>query len=479
MVLPTIPSILSKIRRKRAKDPLSTKEQLEKFGFASVPGTPTEGTSSIELGSRQLPPKILPKLEEPVTPKGPVEPPIFGKEGMTPEQLAQFRKERREKQIARFLAKGGRKARTPEEAEAIAAGQQGVTEEAAPLKGQLLQDILEPPSLEPAPVVETISTFGLIPAVKIGNMITGLLETLTGEDFGETTVEELAQTPAGKALGLATLGVAGTLAAITANPILASITARSTVVSSMAAKIGALNGITKSLAVAAAGGGLLNWDGLEMATQRNIIGGFTEDGERLEALARQGLPSEFELNILNQMMEEVNYAESVLKDSGNTNILNRVATKYLDDMRRIRSARLALFRRIQAIENIALTGGAQLSPEELIATAAQFNEESIIDIPPTQLEPRTERSFVQDIISVPGLEEAKKGTIPVGPGKAAIVIPKVIDKFGGRELVPAIFERIAHLPKLTRALLKENPKVWEEIGRFTQAGLKFLEKSIK
>ena len=40
--------------------------------------------------------------------------------------------------------------------------------------------------------------------------------------------------------------------------------------------------------LAATGGAVLDWDGLEMNTQRKIIGGFVEDGEKLVALDRAG-----------------------------------------------------------------------------------------------------------------------------------------------------------------------------------------------
>ena len=202
---------------------------------------PAGGISGFGGAAPKPLPKVLPKLKEKETPAVARE----KKFSINGKKVSKEKFEE-EKQKLKFIAEGGRKAITPEEAEAIKSGQQAVTGEAAPLKEELLRDIIDQPSLEPDPALETISAFGLLPAVKIGNMITGLLETLTGEDFGETTVEELAQTPAGKALGLATLGVAGTLAAITANPILAQITARSATASSMVAKIGALNGITKS-----------------------------------------------------------------------------------------------------------------------------------------------------------------------------------------------------------------------------------------
>jgi len=63
---------------------------------------------------------------------------------------------------------------------------------------------------------------GLLPAVGIGNLITAGIEKITGKKYGRTTAAELAETPAGKALGLSTLGIGTALLGFTAGPTISS-----------------------------------------------------------------------------------------------------------------------------------------------------------------------------------------------------------------------------------------------------------------
>jgi len=62
---------------------------------------------------------------------------------------------------------------------------------------------------------------GLVPAVKIGNLITSGLEKITKKKYGRETTKELAATKAGKVLGLATTAAAAAAAAA-ANPAIAA-----------------------------------------------------------------------------------------------------------------------------------------------------------------------------------------------------------------------------------------------------------------
>ena len=58
---------------------------------------------------------------------------------------------------------------------------------------------------------KSLSKYGLIPAVYGGNLVTKILEKVTGKEFGRMTLEEAAETKTGKFFGLATLGAAGAL----------------------------------------------------------------------------------------------------------------------------------------------------------------------------------------------------------------------------------------------------------------------------
>lgn len=57
-------------------------------------------------------------------------------------------------------------------------------------------------------VLGRIAQVGLLPATFIGNTTTAILEGITGKEFGRTKAGELAETPAGKALGLGTVAAA-------------------------------------------------------------------------------------------------------------------------------------------------------------------------------------------------------------------------------------------------------------------------------
>lgn len=255
---------------------------------------------------------------------------------------------------------------------ARAAAQKQFFQPAEELRTGLVQKIKEKPSLEPKPIVQEVSRLGLLPAVKAGNLITGLLEGITGKKFGRTTTEELAKTEEGKALGLATLGTAGVLAAVIASPLMAQIAARSAIVTSVTTKTLGLRTLIEGFGIFIVGKGVLDFQGGEMDTMRKTLQKMVEDGERIEAAVRNGFPNSDSLELLQQMAEEVSFAEQRIKELGNFNIKYRVDKKYLEDSAQVRSAREALVRRVLAIENIAATGQASLNPEALLFIAAGF-----------------------------------------------------------------------------------------------------------
>jgi len=57
-------------------------------------------------------------------------------------------------------------------------------------------------------LLKSISKYGLIPAVALGNLLTRGIEKVTGKKYGTTGLEEASQTKFGRALGVATAGVA-------------------------------------------------------------------------------------------------------------------------------------------------------------------------------------------------------------------------------------------------------------------------------
>lgn len=258
--------------------------------------------------------------------------------------------------------------------EQIAAAQEQFFQPAEELKTGLTEQIIEKPSLEPEPISQQISRLGLIPATVAGNLITKALEGITGKKFGRTSTQELAKTEAGQALGLATLGTAGALAAIAASPVIAQLAARSAIASSVTTKTLGLRTLLEGFGIFVVGKGVFDIQGGEIDTMRTTLQKMVEDGERIEAAVRNGFPNSDSLQLLQQMSEEVSFAEQRIKELGNINLQYRVSKEYLKDSAQVRSAREALLRRVLAIENIAATGQAALDPEALLFIAAGFEE---------------------------------------------------------------------------------------------------------
>jgi len=176
-----------------------------------------------------------------------------------------------------------------------------------------------------------------------------------------------------KLKGIAKLGVgAAALGFLLGSPLLAKFSATSTATKSMAAKLGIFSSVIGGLSAYFIGRQVTDYRGGELDTMREMIGSFTEDGERLQALATQGAdPSEI-LSTLQDMSEEIDNAEATIKDIGIKNIQFRYEKEYLRDMQKIRSARLAIRRRVEAVINIVQTGQASLDAGSLIYTASGF-----------------------------------------------------------------------------------------------------------
>lgn len=281
-----------------------------------------------------------------------------------------------ETQKRRFVAAGGRPAATPEQAAAIE-DPGAIKEELGltPLKEELKEKIAEPPSLVPPTVTETVAGVGLAPATFIGNLITAGLEKATGKEFGRTTSAELAETKAGKALGLATTAVgAATVAALgaAAIPFITQTAARTGIATAVGTNT---KGLLKIVAVIGAGvgvGKLFDIERDELTVMKTRIARITEQGERIEASVRNGLDPNFAVGQLQTMSNTISSAEASIKQLGIYNAKFRFSKEYLDLQEDIADARNAVLRRILAIENIAATGTAQVNPDELILNIGEI-----------------------------------------------------------------------------------------------------------
>jgi hypothetical protein len=248
------------------------------------------------------------------------------------------------------------------------------------LAAELGGKIATQPGLQPGgigePILETTGAAGLIIPAFIGNMTTKALEVITGKQYGRTSGKELAQTTFGKILGTGILATGIPLAAIYASPLMAKVFATKVMTASIAAKSTVLLGGLGLTGVTAyfVKGQVLDYKGGELDTMRSIVGSYTEDGERMQALVTQGGDPVATLELLQKMSDEIDYAESVIKEIGNKNVQFRYEKEWLEDMKDIRSARLALQRRAQAIYQISATGKVTLDPNGLMQIAAEFDE---------------------------------------------------------------------------------------------------------
>jgi len=254
-------------------------------------------------------------------------------------------------------------ARTPEQ-QAIT-GEAQIVQPGQELSAELGQKIEDQPELLGGEQIEQQPSTTDIFLEGVGR--TGDLSVLKALKGDQMSSEEA------KLKGIAKLGVgAAALGFLLGSPLLAKFSATSTATKSMAAKLGIFSSVIGGLSAYFIGRQVTDYRGGELDTMREMIGSFTEDGERLQALATQGAdPSEI-LSTLQDMSEEIDYAEATIKEIGIKNIQFRYEKEYLRDMQKIRSARLAIRRRVEAVINIVQTGQASLDAGSLIYTASEF-----------------------------------------------------------------------------------------------------------
>ena len=200
----------------------------------------------------------------------------------------------------------------------------------------------------------------------------------TGKE--QFTIEEMSKTTLGKALGLSSLGAAAAavgVGAFFAIPAIAGVLGGTAIGASIIGVGGSSTALTASvvgLGVFFGAKNLLDIEGNEMNQYRQSLKKVVEDGERIEAAVRNGMPIGLALELLGTMEQEVSFAESRLKELGITNAEYRISKEYLLDQQNARSAREALLRRVLAIQNIAATGTAAVNPEALLFDIAQFEK---------------------------------------------------------------------------------------------------------
>jgi len=166
---------------------------------------------------------------------------------------------------------------------------------------------------------------------------------------------------------------------ILAYPWLSSFVAKGVVTKSILGTAGSIPGLKTAVAGLSifllGKTGIFEINGDEMETYRGRLQKVVEDGERLEATIRNGDPETavWSMGILTDMMVGVDEAEARIQELGYYNLKYRVSKEWLLDMEKVRSARMAIVRRMMAAENIAATGTAATNPEALMFHASQFD----------------------------------------------------------------------------------------------------------
>ncbi len=227
-----------------------------------------------------------------------------------------------------------------------------------PLREELEAKIAEPPSLAPPTRAETREE--QVATAEAQREFFGKLFT------GKASAEEIKKQA--KAAAIA----GGVVVGVLALPFAAQFAARSVIGKTVAASSGFVKGIISTILLGAAGGGIATINRGEINTMRKRISGIVEDGEKIEASVKNGLDPIFAIEQLTTMSETIDSSEDALKQLGILNVQYRFGKEFLADMDDIVTARTAILRRVEAIENIVATGQAVLDPQALVMTVSQF-----------------------------------------------------------------------------------------------------------
>lgn len=245
---------------------------------------------------------------------------------------------------------------------------------AGELQKEVEQKIFENPNLEPEPIMESTQKLIETGAEKIGiTELSELPQFATKLLNGKATKEDIDRQIKGGVKRLIAGGaIAGTILAYPAIMTTFTKTAIGNFVLGKGSGSTIIKVTVEGLGLYLIGGKIFDYNGGEMQTLRSGFEKITTDGERLEALARQGYSTTDAITLLRTMENEISTAESRIKELGNYNIQYRVSKEYIQDQINARSAREAILRRIIAIENLAARGETVLDPENLLFELSQL-----------------------------------------------------------------------------------------------------------
>jgi hypothetical protein len=194
---------------------------------------------------------------------------------------------------------------------------------------------------------------------------------------GNVTAKDFKSAAKGLAVGGAIVG--GALAITALSPILLTEGVTASMSSSLGGSMFTMKNALIALAAFTGGKKIFDFRGKELGTFRKKISGVPKKARLIEMGVQNGVPATDSLELLNDMAEGVDFAESEIKRLGIYNVDYRASKKYINDMGAIQSARIAIRNRVMGIENIAITGKAKYNAENLIFLASQFDEGEYID----------------------------------------------------------------------------------------------------
>jgi hypothetical protein len=221
--------------------------------------------------------------------------------------------------------------------------------------------------------IEAGGSIILEPLTVLGNFIgKEIVAPILGKEFEEQKSTELIKEDFGKFLagGIgATTGLLAGAAGFAGLSFMATAAAKSAVLIGVA---GAGTAMVTLGGKILGFGSILNLNRGEIDEMKKIARGMTLSGERAQALAINS-PKDvpFVVAQLQQMADDLEYAESTIRQKATRNFDYRGSKEYINDQKDFRDARLAILRRLEAVENIAITGAAPGNIDEFILSLSE------------------------------------------------------------------------------------------------------------
>lgn len=249
---------------------------------------------------------------------------------------------------------------------------------------ELEAGIVDEPSLAPEGVIDTatglLATPGTVQQVALGNFMTGILEKITGNTYGRTSVEEaLEKNPImSRVLGGSLAVAEGALLAIGGAAALTTVLASSLATKAAALVSGKIAATGATLAgLAATGFGVaevIDIKGSEIDTLKQQIAGYSEISSELRADVEAGMDAGVAVKKIGDMVKSVQEAESRIKQLGSNNIKFRTSKEYLDVQVEALDTRTSLYSALGEIVTLAASGEVGLSPEQLMARNMRYSQ---------------------------------------------------------------------------------------------------------